>query len=174
MTHFSFYDAADLAPPEHEIELLWRIEGSLKNALTLLAELRPATRDAFPPVETGSYPEDREYDGELLTLGSMEKHLPAYALMIERAQKTHARARADTMCIGCLCGVFARCGGRPGARTVQAWNRRPRPAEDYSGLGITTLHTLAAAGKIKMVKVGGRTLAIRASIDDYLASLAPK
>ena len=40
---FSFYDAADLAPPEHEIELLWRIEGSLKNALTLLAELRPAT-----------------------------------------------------------------------------------------------------------------------------------
>jgi hypothetical protein len=149
---FSFYDATDLAPPEHEIELLWRIEGSLKNALTLLAELRPATRDAFPPVETGSYPEDREYDGELLTLGSMEKHLPAYALMIERAQKTHARARADTMCIGCLCGVFARCGGRPGAsikgpfvryeaysrhgrkcpspetikRTVQAWNRRPR------------------------------------------------
>jgi hypothetical protein len=48
------------------------------------------------------------------------------------------------------------------------------PAEDYSGLGITTLYTLAAAGKIKMVKVGGRTLAIRASIDDYLASLAPK
>jgi hypothetical protein len=31
---FSFYDAADLAPPEHEMELLWRIEGSLKNALT--------------------------------------------------------------------------------------------------------------------------------------------
>jgi hypothetical protein len=48
------------------------------------------------------------------------------------------------------------------------------PAEDYSGLGITTLYTLAAAGKIKMVKVGGRTLAIRASIDDCLASLSPK
>jgi hypothetical protein len=48
------------------------------------------------------------------------------------------------------------------------------PAEDYSGLGITTLYALAAAGKIKMVKVGGRTLAIRSSIDAYLASLTPK
>jgi hypothetical protein len=48
------------------------------------------------------------------------------------------------------------------------------PAEDYSGVGTTTLYALAAAGKIKMVKVGGRTLAIRSSIDDYLASLAPK
>jgi excisionase family DNA binding protein len=48
------------------------------------------------------------------------------------------------------------------------------PAENYSGLGKTTLYKLAAAGKIKMVKVGGRTLAIRSSIDAYLASLAPK
>jgi excisionase family DNA binding protein len=48
------------------------------------------------------------------------------------------------------------------------------PAEDYSGLGVTTLYELAAAGKIKMVKAGGRTLVVRSSIDSYLASLAPK
>jgi excisionase family DNA binding protein len=48
------------------------------------------------------------------------------------------------------------------------------PAEDYSGLGVTTLYELAAAGKIKMVKAGGRTLVVRSSIDAYLASLAPK
>jgi excisionase family DNA binding protein len=58
--------------------------------------------------------------------------------------------------------------------TERAALRLHGPAEDYSGVGTTTLYTLAAAGKIKMVKVGGRTLAIRASIDAYLASLTPK
>lgn len=42
------------------------------------------------------------------------------------------------------------------------------PAEEYSGLGITTLYKLAHAGKIEMIKIGGRALVSRASLDRLL------
>ncbi len=44
------------------------------------------------------------------------------------------------------------------------------PAEDYSGLGITTLYALAKRGEITLIKIGGRTLVDRASLDRCLAA----
>jgi excisionase family DNA binding protein len=52
---------------------------------------------------------------------------------------------------------------RPAALTVP-------DAEDYSGLGKSKLYEEAAAGKITMVKAGGRTLILRESLDAYLAN----
>jgi hypothetical protein len=45
---------------------------------------------------------------------------------------------------------------------------RLRRATDYSGLGKTTLYKLGPAGKIQLIKVGGRTLVVRRSLDAFL------
>jgi excisionase family DNA binding protein len=45
-------------------------------------------------------------------------------------------------------------------------------ASTYGGWGRSTTYTLINSGRIKAIKVRGRTIALRASADDYLKSLA--
>jgi excisionase family DNA binding protein len=47
-----------------------------------------------------------------------------------------------------------------------------RAAAEYAGVCKSTLYKLAAAGRIKLIRIGGKTLVIRSSLDALLSERA--